>query len=50
MQEVRAGMVKEGGNNMSNLTAYLWGVTSVLLVEGVVMVLVACWLVKKVKK
>lgn len=33
---------------MSNLTAYLWGVASVLMLEGIVLMFVTDWLRKKV--
>lgn len=35
---------------MSNFVAYLWGVASVLFVEGIVLMFVADWLRKKVGK
>lgn len=34
---------------MSNLTAYLWGVASVLMLEGIVLMFVTDWLRKKVR-
>ena len=34
---------------MSNLTAYLWGVSSVLMLEGIVLMFVTDWLRKKVR-
>ena len=33
---------------MANITAYLWGVASVLFVEGVVLMFAIDWLRKKV--
>lgn len=35
---------------MSNLTAYLWGVASVLMLEGIVLMFVTEWLRKKVER
>lgn len=35
---------------MSNFVAYLWGVASVLFVEGIVLMFVTDWLRKKVGK
>jgi hypothetical protein len=34
---------------MSNITAYLWGIASVLFVEGIVLMFATDWLRKKAK-